>query len=289
MKLELATSDAGSVAGGRIGPVPSQRRVRAPERQPLGCGGHHEPGAFGDRQRATVQLEQAQLLAVEGSPVPGLRVRVDHAHCQLALDDRRQDAREGKPQAELGVEHIVEVLAEEAELVEEIPAPERRRLRPADRIEHPAVSRRRRELGVPDLGHVALLVHEAGSSREPSGPRAREGLDGRVKCARKVVVVGVDVGDDLPGRPSESLVQRVRLPIVGLAGPPRESVGVALDDLDGTVGRAAVHDHVLEVRVALVEHRTQRSLEEGRLIERRRDDRQLRPHGFGRRTNNPSE
>jgi hypothetical protein len=187
-------------------------------------------------------------------------------------------AGEREPQPELGVEHIVHVLAERAELVEAAAPPEGRGLWHSPWPDQPPLPLARvRRRWFPHLEQVVVRVCEMARACEPASVRAPERGHGRLERAWQVVVVAVDVGHDVAARALESLVERVGLAAILLADPPREPVRIGLDDLDGAVGGPAVDDHVLERLVALVEHRSQRSLEESRLVERRRDDRQLRP------------
>jgi len=51
-----------------------------------------------------------------------------------------------------------------------------------------------------------------------------------------------------------------------LGDPPREPVCVALDDLDASVRRAAVHDEVLEVRRGVYEARALDSTYSARVV-----------------------
>jgi hypothetical protein len=82
------------------------------------------------------------------------------------------------------------------------------------------------------------------SSPAPAAIRQRAGVE---------EVVAVDVAVHVARGPREPLVDGVALPGVFLTHPPREPVGVALDDVHAVVGAAAVDDEVFQVRVALVE------------------------------------
>src|SRR5262249_31889908 len=66
--------------------------------------------------------------------------------------------------------------------------------------------------------------------------------------------------------------------VVRLGDPPGQAVLVATDDVERPVSRARVDDHVLQVRVALVEDGPDGPLDESSLVERRRDDRDLWGH-----------
>src|SRR5204863_6173912 len=66
---------------------------------------------------------------------------------------------------------------------------------------------------------AATLVDLAPASVDESAPRRPERLDRRGDGARKVVVVGVDPGEDLPAREPEALVESRRLTAVRLGEP----------------------------------------------------------------------
>ena len=135
---------------------------------------------------------------------------------------------------------------------------------------------------------VCLQCTQAvGHTDDPPRVRLLEQVHRRGECAREEVVVGVDVGDDVAGGHADPAVDRRGLAVVGLARPPRDLLVEALEDVGRAVGRTAVEHEVLEVVVALLDDRPDRLLQELRLVERRRDDRQL--HAARRRTNSPSE
>jgi hypothetical protein len=94
---------------------------------------------------------------------------------------------------------------------------------------------------------------------------------------RQEGVVRAQPAQDLARRVPEAGVQRVDLAAVGLAAPPGEPVGIAPDDLDAPVRRAAVDDEVLDRLVVLREHGLDRLGEELRLVVGRRDDADERP------------
>ena len=75
----------------------------------------------------------------------------------------------------------------------------------------------------------------------------------------------------------QSFVESVRLTMILLAHPIGQPVFVSPDDIDGAVGRAAVHDDVLEIGVALKEDGADCLLDELALIVARRDDGDARP------------
>src|SRR6185437_16503646 len=65
---------------------------------------------------------------------------------------------------------------------------------------------------------------------------------------------------------------RLRLAAVGTRIPTRELAIPPPEDFRGSVRRSAVLNAVLEVGIALVQHASNRSLDEIRLVIRRRDD-----------------
>ena len=104
-----------------------------------------------------------------------------------------------------------------------------------------------------------------------------ERLDHRLERPWEVEVVAVEVGQDLARGQAHALVDRVVHAPVGLR-QPAHVVGalVAAEDVEGSVGRAAVNDDVLEAVIGLSPDRVDRRLDEPALVERRRDDRHKR-------------
>src|SRR5204863_7752627 len=111
---------------------------------------------------------------------------------------------------------------------------------------------------------------------EPEAAVALELLDEARRRSRKENVVRVEPAEVLATGAREALVERVRLSTVGFARPPREAILVPPDDLYASVRRAAVHHDELDRLVVLLQHRADRLLQEGRLVERRRHDRHQR-------------
>ncbi len=100
--------------------------------------------------------------------------------------------------------------------------------------------------------------------------------------ARSQPVVAVQPGDDLARGAGHALVDCLALALVGLADNVGQPVAVGAEDVECAVGRTAVDDDVLDVRVALREYRPDRLLEILALVSRRRDDRDARPGGAAR-------
>src|SRR5205085_8480545 len=90
--------------------------------------------------------------------------------------------------------------------------------------------------------------------------------------SRQEGVVGAEPAQDLALGTPEAGVERVDLAAVGLTAPPREPVAVGADDIDASVGGAAVEDDVLDRLVVLREHGLDRLFEELRLVVGRGDD-----------------
>ena len=101
-----------------------------------------------------------------------------------------------------------------------------------------------------------------------------------VEGSRQIEVVAVQIGPEIAGGPRHPLVDRVALAPVLATFPVGEPVGVPPDDLDRAVRRAAIDDDVFEVRIALVEDRADRRLEEPGLVEARRDNGDARQFSF---------
>src|ERR671925_1152995 len=122
----------------------SLRRCWCEEAEPLDAG-----------KRPRVETQELELLPPCGTTVPGLRSFVPETNCQLIVADDGHHARERESQAELGVEDVVHVLPEHAELLEHVTPPERRRLGPAHGVDDPAMARRGRQHRLPDLHEAA--------------------------------------------------------------------------------------------------------------------------------------
>src|SRR5829696_1956526 len=101
-------------------------------------------------------------------------------------------------------------------------------------------------------------------------------------------VIGAQPAQDVAACPVEPLYQRVGLPFVWFAHPVNQLVRVFLDDLYGAVGRAAVHNEVLQVGVTLLDYALDRRLDIPTLVERRCHHRCLRPISVHTRTRLPS-
>src|SRR5207249_1654483 len=137
-------------------------------------------------------------LAVELRLVSRLGLAVQVADGELAVDRMREHAAERDPKTEFGVEDIVKVFAERAELLEDVASPERRGLRRVPRAVNPLGTRSGRRNRAQYGLRAAVLVHVARRPGHPAGGRVLRdrGSDGR-ECTGQVVVVAVDVRDEL--------------------------------------------------------------------------------------------
>src|SRR5262249_36685400 len=122
----------------------------------------------------------------------------------------------------------------------------------------------------------ALVDELAIPHDDPAIPRAIELARNNAERAGKVGVVGIGPPDDLATREREPFVDRIPLAAILLRTPAQ--MRLAVQDLDGPVGRAAVDDDVLPMRIVLVLHATNGVLDVRRLVERRRDHRDQRFH-----------
>src|SRR5690348_8761928 len=114
------------------------------------------------------------------------------------------------------------VFAEKPEPLEKLPAPEGRRLRPANRTRDPPVPGRGRQRRPPHFSYAVVRVDEAGSSDDPLAISAVEDLHYPLERPREVVVVRVDEGNDVARGAAEAFVEGVCLAFVQLGGPPCE-------------------------------------------------------------------
>ena len=90
-------------------------------------------------------------------------------------------------------------------------------------------------------------------------------------------VVGIEPGHDLAARPGEALVDGLALALVLLARRESQAVLIARQNIRRLVGRAAIHDDMLDRRIILMQDGEDRLLDEAALIQRGRDDADPRP------------
>lgn len=96
------------------------------------------------------------------------------------------------------------------------------------------------------------------------------------ESAVQVVIVAVDVSDDVASCALQTLVDRVRLTTILLANPVRQTAFVLPNEIDCPIRASTVDDDVFQVCVSLAEYRTDRLLDERRLVERGSDNRDFR-------------
>src|SRR5690242_3077697 len=86
---------------------------------------------------------------------------------------------------------------------------------------------------------------------------AAKGFADGAQGTRQVGVVRAQPREDLAGGAREALANRLGVPSVALADPPCQAMLIAPDQVDYLrIGRTTVHDDVFEIRVILVEDRT---------------------------------
>src|SRR5437016_1030235 len=131
------------------------------------------------------------------------------------------------------------------------------------------------ERGEPRFPGDFVLLVDVQSVRERDvhrGVRPKQ-LGGLVKNTREVDIVRVLPADEIARGPGKPLVEGVALPGIPLTHPVGEPALVLLDDLHAAVARAAVDDQVLEIGIVLVQDAEDGSLQELRLMEGGRHDR----------------
>jgi hypothetical protein len=100
-----------------------------------------------------------------------------------------------------------------------------------------------------------------------------EGIDDDLHRPREVEIVAVQVGQDLPVRNSKTLVDGFVHPAIWFRDPAERIGTFELgQQLECPIGGPAVHDDVLEIRIALRANRTERPLEEGTSVHGRGHD-----------------
>ena len=99
----------------------------------------------------------------------------------------------------------------------------------------------------PQSRELPGLIDVAAAPADPVRAGLFEASDRGRESSRKVVVVAVDIRNELSAGAGKTLIQSMGLSAVRFRHPPGEPVCVALDDLNGSVGRASVDDDVLEV------------------------------------------
>jgi len=105
------------------------------------------------------------------------------------------------------------------------------------RLGHPVLRQKAREAAVA-VREERVAVDDVGAGAIALADEGRESV-------RQVELVGVQPRDPPAAGPGNGPVQRVRLALVRLRDPVDEVVEL-LEQLDGTVGRAAVLDHMLD-------------------------------------------
>ena len=107
---------------------------------------------------------------------------------------------------------------------------------------------------------LGLAVHHV-----DVGVGGEEPLDGSERSGG-VEIVAVEPADDLSFRTLDSLVDGIGLPFVGL-GEKAQPARIALQDIDGLVGAAAIDDQIVETLDLLLQDASQRALDESALVE----------------------
>ncbi len=92
------------------------------------------------------------------------------------------------------------------------------------------------------------------------------------KYAGVIGIVRVLPCDPFACCPTKALVYGFRLPTIRFAYPPCQPIRIATNDVNATVGRTAIDDEVLQVRVVLVKNGANRAFQIACLVITRRDD-----------------
>ena len=189
--------------------------------------------------------------------------------------DGRHHPGERAAEPELEIKDVVHVLAELTDLAEALGS---RTTRPAARTtifsDHRTAQASAAFAGTTTTQEGAVGVPRwTGSDQRPNG-RSGPGTPSRPRPKRPgdVVVVAVDVGDDVAGRPRQALVDRVGLSAVRLANPAGEAVEERSRISTDPSPRAAVDDDVLDVWVVLVRNRLQGAFKVFGLVQGRSHD-----------------
>src|SRR5919107_6228220 len=219
--------------------------------------------------------DQAILLVALGAQTPVLLLWVV-AHSGPGQRDVMKGSVFGEAGPQVGVHAQFHLDVQAAYLLIDTSTPERGWLREVVVVVHPD------KAVIADLpletDRTAIRVYPEAVTVDhlPIG-MLNEDLGHLLQGAGFEQVVGAQPAQDIAARPVEPLYQRVGLPFVWFAHPVSQSVRVPLDDLYGAVGRAAVHNQVLQVGVTLLDYALDRRLDVATLVERRCHYRYLRP------------
>src|SRR5438128_12176669 len=98
---------------------------------------------------------------------------------------------------------------------------------------------------------TSVSIDLAIPSADDSGPgvgleRPHRSENGR----RKIEIIGVQPSENITGRATEALVERLGLSAIGLGHPGGEPWFVAPNEIRAAVRRSAIHHDVLEIRIA---------------------------------------
>ena len=117
---------------------------------------------------------------------------------------------------------------------------------------------------------VVLVDEPASAHHHVTTGRWIDGVDHRVKRARLEGVIGVDEPEDLSRRDPEALVDRIRLPAIGLAN--HFEVRIARQHVDRGIRRHPVDDDVFDVGIVLRLDALDGAADEVALVVRAGDD-----------------
>jgi hypothetical protein len=205
--------------------------------------------AVGHAVRCVQLLAFAASDRLHGVDLASFMVTIDRNN---AVESRKAMTSAAQAEPELPVHCEVEVLVDERR-GESASANERGRLDDEVGIAKEPVTEPRRPDEVQEL---VICAHQRPVSVDNiDGWISYEELHGLLDPGRiEVRVVGVQPSDDLAAAQREGLVDRVRLPAVGLADPSH-GLWSPVENVQRLIGRAAVANHVLDRCVALIEDR----------------------------------
>ncbi len=237
-------------------------------------------------------------LGLEAGRGMGLLPGMDAKQGERPPDPMQHPAGLGEAQPELVIHAVVEILLdlrpcalperareEDLRLIEELA------FQPAA-LEIEQLGQRQRPVGCCRQMAVQdpAFVMDDADPRHHIRPAGGKGERHRCQRPRGQHVVGIEPGHDLARRPGKALVDGLALALVLLARRMSQATLVARQDGRRLVGRAAVHDDMLDRGIVLTQDREDRLLDEAPLVQRGGDDADARPRpsvGQGRRQRRP--
>ena len=118
----------------------------------------------------------------------------------------------------------------------------------------------------PSIDRLAAFIdeHHIAKKRIPLG-MGSEGLDYASECAGPETIVGIEDDDELAGCTLDALVHGIVMAFILLRSPLQ--MRMAFKNIEGAIGRTAIHDDVFPRFIILLEHALDGLFDGGRAVE----------------------